>query len=64
MEKDIRYFECKKCGAIIKIDEAKYKYPIRPTICYTEQGGCGQRSVFSELKEEWVKVHYPNIYEE
>lgn len=64
--KKTRYFECQKCGAILKqiVDKDKYvKPPEKPEECYENQGGCGRNQPFLELKEEWVKEHLPNHYD-
>lgn len=57
------YFECQKCGAIIGVDQKKYKekYFVSkdqiclPKECDEKQGGCGRNSKFKRVKKEWIR---------
>ncbi len=60
-----RYFECCKCGAIVKEEQYSEKYVGNPILypkeCYENQGGCGRISNFLEVKRNWVLEHHPKI---
>lgn len=65
---EVRYFECQKCGAIIKAmqeDPNKYVNPSSlrlPTECYEEQGGCGREATkFHEIKKGWIEKNKPHL---
>ena len=56
MKQKFEYFECQKCGAIIRIDISKNieKKNIYPLYCEEKQDGCGSVSKFIRLKKEYV----------
>ncbi len=53
-------FECKKCGAIIKVPQEENTLR-EPTECYASQGGCGRKSSFKLLTEESVFIDSQKI---
>lgn len=57
MEENIEYFECQYCGTIMKIDQSKYaeKKIVYPIFCNECEGGCGRKSKFLRLSEEYLK---------
>lgn len=57
MKEQIEYFQCRYCGAVIKLDQSKYdeKGIVYPFYCEENQGGCGRKSKFVKLSKEWVE---------
>lgn len=55
------FFQCNKCGAILKVPQMEIGDLAYPYECYEDQGGCGRRSSFKLLARESKYSDYQRL---